>query len=59
MPFLRISLVFCFVFAAALLAPAQDAGQNRWQVGSPNGQIIFVLSNGGSGVGTGQPALLG
>ena len=51
MPFLRISLVFCFVFAAALLAPAQDAGQNRWQVASPNGQIVFVLSNGGLGVG--------
>ncbi len=51
MPFLRISLVFCFVFAAALLAPAQNAGQNRWQVASPNGQIVFVLSNGSSGAG--------
>ncbi len=51
MAFLRISLVFCFVFAAALLAPAQDASQNRWQVASPNGQIVFVLSNGSSGAG--------
>ena len=51
MPFLRISLVFCFVFGAGLLARAQDAGQNRWQVASPNGQIVFVLSNGSSGAG--------
>ena len=51
MTFLRISLVFCFVLAAALLAPAQDAGQNRWQVASPNGQIVFALSNGSSGAG--------
>ena len=51
MPLLRISLVFCFVFATVLLAPAQDAGQNRWQVASPNGQIVFVLSSGGSGAG--------
>jgi alpha-glucosidase len=48
---LRICLLFSFVFAAALFAPAQDAGQNRWQVASPNGQIVFVVSNGGSGAG--------
>ena len=47
MPFLRICLLFSFVLAAAFLAPAQDAGQNRWQVASPNGQIVFVLANGG------------
>src|ERR1700722_19198089 len=51
MPFLRICLVFCFVLAAALLAPAQDAGQNRWQVASPNGQIVLILSNGSSEAG--------
>jgi alpha-glucosidase len=51
MSFLRICLLFSFVFVAALLAPAQDAGQNRWQVASPNGQIVFVLSNGSSGSG--------
>jgi alpha-glucosidase len=51
MPFLRISLLFSFVFAVALLASAQDAGQNRWKVTSPNGQIVFVLSNGSSGSG--------
>ena len=49
MPFLRICLLFSFVLAAALVATAQDAGQNRWQVASPNGQIVFVLSNGGAG----------
>ena len=44
---------WCFALfsRAGLLAPAQDAGQNRWQVASPNGQIVFVLSNGGSGGG--------
>ena len=51
MPFLRIFLLFSFVFAVVLLASAQDASQNRWQVASPNGQIVFVLSNGSSGTG--------
>ena len=51
MPLLRICLRICFVFAAAFLAPAQDAGQGRWQVTSPNGQIVFVLSNGSLGAG--------
>ncbi len=51
MPFLRICLLFSFVSAVALLAPAQDAGQNRWQAASPNGQIVFVLSNAASGAG--------
>jgi alpha-glucosidase len=51
MPFLRICQLLSFVFAAVLLAPAQDAGQNRWQVASPNGQIVFVLSSGSSGSG--------
>ncbi len=55
MPFLRTSLLFSFVFAATLLAAAQDASQNRWQVASPNGQIVFVLSNVSSG---GAPATL-
>jgi alpha-glucosidase len=51
MPFLRFCLLLSFVSAAVFLAPAQDAGQNRWQVASPNGQIVFVLSSGSSGSG--------
>ncbi len=51
MPFLRIFLLFSFVFTVALLASAQDASQNRWQVASPNGQIVFALSNESSGTG--------
>jgi alpha-glucosidase len=45
MPFLRVSLLFSFVSAAALLASAQDAGQNHWRVASPNGQVVFILTN--------------
>jgi alpha-glucosidase len=51
MPFLRLSLLFSFVSATCLLAPGQDAGQNRWQVASPNGQVVLVLSNASPGAG--------
>src|ERR1700723_659964 len=51
MPFLRICLLLSFVFTAVPLSPARAAGQNRWQVASPNGQIVFVLSSGSSGSG--------
>jgi alpha-glucosidase len=46
---LRLFLLFSFISAAILVAHAQDAAQNQLQVVSPNGQIVFVLSNGSSG----------
>ena len=55
MLFLRLFLLFSFISAAILVAPAQDAAQNQLRVVSPNGQIVFVLSNGTSG--SGQAAL--
>jgi alpha-glucosidase len=42
---LRAPLLFLLVSASSLLAPAQNAGQNHWLVSSPDGQIVFNLSD--------------